>query len=310
MSNIVQIDEYDLILSQTWQTGSTITHGISGHLFEIIDYYMILKNHFNVGIAFFESFLSWDKIEKSIRNKYEFTEEEILDIKSVMGFYEEPSLVRCKNILFVDGDIINLQHQTIIADNILCFACGDKSLQEHTKDNMWVIQDERVYPKCLNGINYKKKVLFDRIKRPEKSDDGFLLYLTTNCRFMAIEQLILMIAKYGKDKKYKIITNDTNYYDVFGKDNIKILEAPIENIYEQFDTYVYTPVERKMDCSPRMIAECKYLQKEVLYYKIDYLDEDRGLYWRKWDIENDFDSLFLRDGDEIIEIIQKIIDKH
>ena len=82
---------------------------------------------------------------------------------------------------------------------------------------------------------------------------------------------------------------------------------PVDNLFDKFSTYIYTPVPRKWDCSPRFIAECKYYGKEVIYHNIDYWDVDLGLYWRKHDIDNEFDSLFLRDADEIIPILQGLI---
>jgi hypothetical protein len=67
--------------------------------------------------------------------------------------------------------------------------------------------------------------------------------------------------------------------------------------------FYYTKVNKKFDCSPRFIAECEYYNKEVVYL-IDYLEEDKGLFWRKYDIENNFKSIFLNENDEIIKIIK------
>ena len=47
--------------------------------------------------------------------------------------------------------------------------------------------------------------------------------------------------------------------------------------------------------------------KKVIYHNIDYWEEDHGLRVRKWDIDNDFDSLHLKDNDNIIEILKGII---
>jgi hypothetical protein len=76
--------------------------------------------------------------------------------------------------------------------------------------------------------------------------------------------------------------------------------------------YIYTPIDRKWDCSPRMIAECKYFGIPVIYdndIDEDYLKIDTGLMVRKWDIENNFDSLYLDDSDIIIETIRQILGK-
>jgi hypothetical protein len=90
-------------------------------------------------------------------------------------------------------------------------------------------------------------------------------------------------------------------------DNVKFLVPPIEDLFNKFHVFVYTPVPRHWDCSPRFIAECKWYNKTVIYEGIDYLAEDHGLRWRQHDIEYDFESLQLKDDDEIISIIRNII---
>ena len=84
---------------------------------------------------------------------------------------------------------------------------------------------------------------------------------------------------------------------------------PVNNIFEKFNTYIYTPTRDKFDCSPRFIAECNFYKKGILYHNIneDYLKIDTGLRYRKYDIENDFKSITLQDDDNIIKIIKSII---
>jgi len=221
MDKILRLDpNYDLWLSYTWSSNN---HGICGHTYEIIDYYYILKNHFKVGILLAED-IDWDKFEKSIRWKYNFTDEEIQNIKDNIVFGNRPSIVTGKNILFTDGGIINNDHI--------------KDFQQYKKYGK-LLAIVNVIPKPIEGINF--------------------------------------------------------------------VIPPIENLFEKFDTYIYTPVDRKWDCSPRFIAECKHYGKKVIYHNIDYWEEDHGLRVRKWDIDNDFDSLHLKDNDNIIEILKGII---
>ena len=69
---------YDLYISMTW-SGDT-NHGVSGHLYEIIEYYQLLKNHFKVGILICED-LTWEIIKKAIITKYNLNNKQINDIK-------------------------------------------------------------------------------------------------------------------------------------------------------------------------------------------------------------------------------------
>ena len=54
---------YDLFISMTW-SGDT-NHGVSGHLYEIIEYYLILNKKFKVGILICED-MTWELIEKAL----------------------------------------------------------------------------------------------------------------------------------------------------------------------------------------------------------------------------------------------------
>ena len=180
MSKITQLDtSYDLWLSYTWSNNN---HGICGHTFEVIDYYYILKDNFKTGIFLAED-ITWDMFEQTIRSKYAFTEDEIADIKANTVFADRPTLVKGKNILFTDGGIVNMQHVTLLFDHIFYFACGNKEIKDNDKDNVWILQDDRVYePVKKNGVNYKKKILFEKLKPLGPSKDAVLVYATKNCR--------------------------------------------------------------------------------------------------------------------------------
>jgi hypothetical protein len=295
LSKIVQLNpEYNLWLSYSWSDNN---HGICGHTYEVIDYYHILKNHFKVGILLCED-IDWETFELSIKSKYNFTDIELQDIKDNTIFNNRPNLIKGSNILFTDGGVVNMESVTLLFNNIFYFACGNKEIKDNDKDNVYILQDDRVYePVKRNGINYKKRILFDRLKPIGDSKDQVLLYATKNCRHISD------FTDYTKYGKIIAIVNSIQK-SVSG---IEFLMPPVDNIFEQFNTYVYTPIPRKWDCSPRFIAECKHYGKKVIYHNIDYWEEDHGLRVRKWDIDNDFDSLHLKDNDDIIEILKGVI---
>jgi len=300
MSKIVQLNKsYDLWLTYTWSGND---HGICGHTYEVIDYYYILKDKLKVGI-----FLAEDiDLEKAIRSKYNFTEEEICDILDNTIFGDKPSLLQGNNILFTDGGVVNNNSVTLLFDHIFYFACGNKEIKDNEIKNVYVLQDDRVYdPVKLNGINYKKRILFSklkRLKRPNLRD--VLIYGTKNCRGVP-ERIYKKYSKKFKQSTILAVTNEENQFEDF--DNVKCVVPPVEDLFNKFHIFVYTPVPRKWDCSPRFLAECKHYNKNVIFEGIDYWDEDKGLYWRNWDIENDFESLHLTEDDEIIHILEGII---
>jgi hypothetical protein len=295
LSKIVQLNpKYDLWLSYSWSDNN---HGICGHTYEVIDYYHILKNHFKVGILLCED-IDWETFELSIKSKYNFTDIELQDIKDNTVFNNRPNLIKGSNILFTDGGVVNMETITLLFNNIFYFACGNKEIKDNDKDNVYILQDDRVYePVKRNGFNYKKRILFDRLKPIGDSKDQVLIYATKNCRHIS------NFTDYTKYGKIIAIVNSIPK----SESGIEFLMPPVDNIFEQFNTYVYTPIPRKWDCSPRFIAECKHYGKKVIYHNIDYWEEDHGLRVRKWDIDNDFDSLHLKDNDDIIEILKGVI---
>lgn len=299
MSKILRLDpSYDLWLSYTWSGNN---HGVCGHTFEVIDYFHLLKDHFRVGILLAED-IDWEMFHACIQAKYAFTDDEIEHIKRNTIFCNRPSLVTGRNILFTDGGVTNLEAITLFFEHVFHFACGRREIKNNTDPHTYVLQDDRVYdPVAVNGINYKKKILFDRLKPLPYSSSGTLLYATAACRNV---DDFAEYTQYGDN--IIAIVNKENHPRVTIP-GITFIEPPVPDLFTKFDTYVYTPVQRKWDCSPRFIAECKHYGKRVVYHNIDYWDVDHGLYWRNWDIENDFDSLALRPDDELVDILKQII---
>lgn len=293
----------DLWLTYTWSNGSN--HGLCGHTFEVLDYYFHLKNEFSLGMLFAED-IDWETLKAAIESKYDLTPAEMDEVQRDSVFFKRPSLVNVQNILFTDGSIKLLHDKIILADKIFHFACGDDQLQENKDPKTFVLQDNRVYPNCFNSVDYKKKINFARYKKiSDTKNEDILLYGTKNCRQIPDELYLELYDKYDND--FICLTSPENRPKNL-PDRFQFPELPVSNLLEKFGTYVYTPVPRKFDCSPRFIAECKFYNKEVIYYNIDYWDEDKGLYWRKWDIDNDFESLFLNENDEITKILRDRIE--
>ena len=286
MSGVLKIDEkYQLCIMSC-----PVNHGISGHIYEIIDYYLLLKEYYNICL------IIQDNIQRHIlfdiiNSKYNLTEEELDILLSNTIFHKNPNILICSNVLIVDGyyDSVNL---VVRAKNIFMFSCPLDNAYSR-KENHYVLHDYRIYQEGKNTINYKKKIYLDKLKPIEKTENNILLYGTKNCReIMDIDTIVDFV-----DKKIICVTD----IPMIDTENIAYKHPPVDNLFELFDTYIYTPVSVKFDCSPRFIVECKYYNKNVIYYNINY--DDMGLYWRKYDIDNDFQSLFLTEEDEIIDII-------
>ena len=302
MSKILNLRKYDLIFT----TSFFYTHGVSGHLYELIDYcYISRASGINAAILLADG-VTKDIFETAIRNKYNFTQQELDDILSNTIECHKPLIIQAHNVCIVDGSwrILNC---TIYADHVFLFRCSEddftyfdncKSIK-HTH----LMQDFKLYPERfeqlgIEVIDYTKKLLWGKFHkpRPVKTNTG-LLYLTTACRALTLDMVENIINKAICDK-YLIVTNDVNLYSSIASDKVFVEQAPVKDIFERFDTYIYTPTDLQKDCSPRFIVECAVYGKDVVY-EIDYVCD--GIERRREDIANNLAGLELTTDDFFIE---------
>jgi len=298
MSNIYNLKKYDLVISQTWFKNN---HGICGHTFEMIEYFWILKDYFNVCILNTEN-ISIQDFKTAIISKYNFNKDEVsLIINSIVSVHK-PKLMLCSSILLVDGGYFAMKN-TIIFNKMFQFACGNKSIKNNTNENIYILQDHRIYDKAkVNSIEYRKKILFSRLKKVKKHQNRTLIYATKNCRNLSDNYYKNILNTF--EDNFLILTNEENTLS-FINDRIEQIKMPVPNLFEQFNKYIYTPIERQFDCSPRFIAECKYYNIEVVY-DVNYID--KGLESRKEDLKN-IKTIDLKNDDNIIDIIKQYYTK-
>jgi|TARA_R110002167_G_scaffold125695_1_gene306030 hypothetical protein len=315
---------YDIYITMTWNlpdvSGRRSNHGISGHIYEMVEYYLILnENNIKAGLLICED-LDWSILHKAITTKYNLPESTINQILKDTIFSDRPTIVRGKNILFTDGnfwDNIIPSGIKLIFDNIFSFKCLNTQIHSNLPyKNIILLQDQRVYNQDTDiAIDYKKKIKFENYKQIKKTvTNTALLYITSNCRKVCDDYLLDVVVDCNFSN-YIILTDKPEEYRLKFKHlpHLQFPDMPIKDIFEKFDTFIYTPTymwrEKNdfFDCSPRFIAECKFYDKNVIYYDIndDYLDIDTGLKFRKYDIENNFNSIFLNNTDNIIDIINE-----
>ena len=124
--------------------------------------------------------------------------------------------------------------------------------------------DYDVYPNGV-GKHFEKMINFD-IYKPIKQDMQFdYLFLGTNkIYYREIEKVI------SNYKSHGIITYNENYINK----NYNNMFVPVKNLLGLFKTYVYT--KSYFDPAPRIIQECKWLGKEIIYLR-DKNIKDGGL---------------------------------
>lgn len=274
------LNEYDIVLSESLHSH----HGICGHTFELLDYYQYFtSNKIKCCILTADA----EKTISILKKRYTFSTIDLI------GYLENQKLFKGNRFLFVDGKISN--GPFVVYGKRYAFKC----LNDKHSNYEAVFQDSRIYEDLPNSIHYVKKINFDYYKEIKKSKHRTLLYLTSNCRMIS-EQEILRIRKKYPGMRFLIISDVDKPY--FHFDNSEFRYVPVDNLFEEFDTYMYTEVKEAChgDCSPRFIAECKFYGKEVIY---ENLTSSPGLEIRKYDIEHNFEKLFLTKNDPLVDYI-------
>ena len=135
------------------------------------------------------------------------------------------------------------------------------------------ICDHDVYPNGV-GIHYEKMINFD-VYKPITNDIQFdYLFLgTNNIYYKEIDKQI-------KDcpncfKSHGILTYDEKYIN---KEYNNIF-APVKNLLGLFKSYVYT--KTYFDPAPRLMQECRWLGKEVIYLRDKNIKDGGPVYMNR-----------------------------
>lgn len=299
MKGTLNLKKYDLVLTYTWSV--TNDQGICGHTFEVIEYFWTLKDHFNVCILMAEK-LTKEEFLIAIKSKYDFSEEELNLILKHTIFHRKPKIVLCNYILFTDGATNKLKNMTLLYKKLFLFACGYLPIKNNEDPKVYVLQDQRIYENAkVNSINYVKKILFRRFKKIGNQKNRTLIYATKNCKHLEEQYYKDLLEKYPED--LLILTNENNKVP-FKHNRITQMKLPVPDVFEQFNKYVYTPTERKFDCSSRFIAECKHYGIPF-EFNIDYTDI--ALDTRIHDMNN-LKNISLEIDDDIINIFKSLME--
>ena len=129
--------------------------------------------------------------------------------------------------------------------------------------------DYDVYPNGV-GKHFEKMINFE-IYKPIKQDIQFdYLFLGTNkIYYKEIEKVIKNYKSHG------IITYNENYINK----NYNNIFVPVKNLLGIFNTYVYT--KSYFDPAPRIIQECKWLGKKVIYLRDKNIQDGGPVYFNR-----------------------------
>jgi hypothetical protein len=279
---LVMLKKFDITLTTSWET----KHGISGHLFEMIEYFYHLTFHKNKSVCILiADGLTREEFDIALE-KYDFTSDELQKIHSCTFYHYQPLALIAKTLFIVNGSIRSCGAE-LFADKIVMFRCND-TLELDKADI--ILQDYDIYDPLPNSVHYKKKILFSRFKKfiPKKPNIG-MFYGTKHSRKMTYEQIDDIMKKTNFDSYLLLTDQQMNV-----PPGCELRIVPIKDLLDSFGTYIYTNASTLVDCSPRFVAECKHYGKDLEFFSDKV---DLGLQTRLSDMERGI--VELKDTDDV-----------
>lgn len=275
---MIIIPECEILI--TFTSSHNYVKNISGHLFECFDYYFHLRKFKKCKILIQES-TSIEYLQHIIRNHYtESIPNQDLIIQESFDLIKAPIVLNVDDCHF----LLNKNRNKFACKKFYHFACGDTKLNYSLDCDVITLADMKIYDKTLKckAIDYTKKI-YPKLNH-NKMDRPFA-HITKNCKSLSSEMLGALLFEYPDILIY------SDY--LFGYQNVT--RSPVLDF--SFNKYIYTPVSRHFDCSPRLIVECKLLGIEVILWNINY--SDIGLERRL----GDYEDFILKDSDPILGIL-------
>ena len=129
--------------------------------------------------------------------------------------------------------------------------------------------DREVYPEG-QGDHFEKTIWFDLYKPHVDSVQFRYLFQGSNAEYYATaEKFIDQYPDYG------ILT----YREKYVNPTLNNIFAPIENLLGLFDTYVY--VKETFDPAPRIVQECRYFNKGLIYLRDPAIHDGGSVYYQR-----------------------------
>lgn len=135
------------------------------------------------------------------------------------------------------------------------------------------IVDKQVYLNA-NGIHFEKHIYFQIYK--DIKDDPQYKYLFNGTNGAYYSRAIDLIKEYGEFKKHGIMVYRNAQY--LKKDFTHII-CPIDNLLGLVEKYVYS--KNYFDPAPRIIQECKYYGKEIIYCRDRNIHDGGSVYYNR-----------------------------
>jgi len=296
---------------------------ICGHTFEVLDYFLMLRElNIESKIVIFEN-IDISKIIFAYNEKYNLDFDIALHIEKRKLSFDKVNYITDKtgndSWVITSGfypDVI--KNIKFYVKNVFVLMCTKIDISEfrliQSYKNFKILLDFRIYPEYSdffekeNVYDYNKKIYFKGYNKLIQSvSKKTLIYINSNLRKLSREYLqdlslkkeevIFLSGTYLTEKEKKL-------YSEFGE----LYIAPVKNLFQLFDSFIITPTTGTFDCSPRFIVECKFYNKKIIIrdQDKDKIFQDLGTKFRLMDLNKDIALCELTKNDLLIQMLQQI----
>lgn len=306
----------------------TANYLCSGSFYDCFEYFhMFKKNGFNVCLILLVN-ESVEEVWRAIKDRYRVSiditndlyvlnrhnytrggNKKIVALKTKVLFSPSMSAI---SQMFLHGILV--PYKKVIASQELPYDHPfiKETFEKNYKYNILMLRDDRVFPEYPGFENriYRQTINFDIFKTLSYPvDDRCLINLCTDHKCYPVGAIEKFMEEYFPER-WLLYTKD-QWYDMYKpleSKNVKVEIAPIKNFMNQFDKMLYLPSLRGLDPSPRLLPECCYFGKKVIYHHFDRFEPNSdGGYWRWRDCLENFDSLKMTKDDEIFDIVNEYL---
>jgi hypothetical protein len=260
---------------------------VNGALIDCIEYYLcILEQTNDINLLILNYNKEFKKILIDlIKDRYEL---DGLDFESNIVGITKSDLIRIKfdKLLITDyGTIVKTRGLILTKDfnsKILILSDLHTDKPEFTIDKSLYPKGSVIYygemPFVYKDIQYRHKFLFSRFKKIDKDENTVLIHSPKN-------------NDYSFMKDYEILFET--------KKIIYKTDIHKKHLFELFDTFLYYHADKWFDPRPRLMHECYFYGKYVMYSNKSNCKD--GSFYRALDLsERKLDDRYLTKDDEIV----------
>ena len=133
-----------------------------------------------------------------------------------------------------------------------------------TRGRVRYLLDPDRHDYTLSGrMEYRKKVLLDELRRPERTERAVLVNCESSHKRHAPGALLRAAGPDWEPRQIRVLCSGKSAR-AYREAGMEVLEPPVENLFARYTHYLYLPARGGYDENPRLLLESAWLGKEIL----------------------------------------------